>query len=145
MYTLKIRWTRHERVTRNEGTANDAVMTVKVETDGGEVATAGNVVPVAETYMQMVDESTLFIPARTVTVHGAIGVGERLTKFKSWDEGIDGGYMNYLNSFDTGDTGYEDIGRLIHVVNPEGRDEWYLASQAWLLGPSGDTIERVAP
>ncbi len=92
----------------------------------------------------VVDESTLFLPARTITVHAFIAVGERESVMKAWEDSSDS-YFDYLNRVDLGDSGYQDAGRLIHLVTPEGQDEWYLATQAWLLGPNGDTIERIAP
>jgi hypothetical protein len=124
MYTLKIYWTRYETV------------------DGiGGVA----------------DETTLFIPASEVRVHGHIDAGTREQKMKAWDEG-EAGYFNYLSVVGvetttkvddhggevTSRVENEDGGRLIHVIRLDGKQEWYLASHAWLLGPNGDTIERVS-
>jgi hypothetical protein len=117
-YTLKIRWTRF------------------APNDDGQV--------------ELADESTLFIPARTVTAHGFIKADKRESDMKHWTEGEDGGYMNYLSCGTHGNgehkgKQYEDGGRLIQVITPEGNYRWYLATAAWLLGENGDTIERVAP
>ena len=124
MYTLKIYWTRHETVDGICGVA---------------------------------DETTLFIPAHEVRVHGYIDAGTREQKMRAWDEG-EAGYFNYLSvignetktSVDdfggevTSRVETENGGRLIKVVRPGGKQEWYLASNAWLLAPNGDTIERVS-
>ena len=90
------------------------------------------------------DESTLFIAAKAVTVHRHIAPGEREQAMKSWDDNASA-YFNYLCVSDFGATGGEDGGRLIQVITPDGGDVWYLATHAWLLGPTGDTIERLAP
>lgn len=114
MYTLKIRWVRHEK-----------------DAESGVVG--------------VIDETTLFISAVEVRVHRFIAASEREQAMKSWDQ-AGAEYLNYLCRVDLeGDAGYEDAGRLIQVVKVEGDDEWYLATHAWLLGPNGDTIERIAP
>lgn len=126
MYTLKIRWNRFERKTISVGRKPDEAQRVD----------------------SLEDETTLFIPAEEVRVHGAIDAGTREDVMKSWDEN-GSGYYNYLSvtvdaTEDTCTT-REDGGRLIQVIRPSGEEQWYLATLAWLLGPNGDTIERVAP
>lgn len=98
MYTLKIRWTRH---------------------DGGGLA----------------DETTLFVPADEVHVHGFVEVGS--DAMSSWP---DGSYLDHRCVTVSG----RDGGRLIQVSRG-GASTWYLATLAWLLGPDGKTIERIAP
>jgi len=93
----------------------------------------------------MHDETTLFIPADEVKVHAHVPAGERESQMKHWDERLANdpwapGYFNYLSVGPSG----EDGGRLICVVR-NGDQRWYLATAAWLLGPDGGTIERVAP
>lgn len=99
MYTLKIRWTRHEQG-------------------------------------QLADETNLFIAADEVHVHAHIPVGS--DTMKEWPEGS---YFDYRNV--VGSAGDLDGGRLIQVN--KDNSTWYLASLAWLLGPDGKTIERIAP
>lgn len=121
MYTLKIRWTRH----------------AWKELD-----------PPGTSISSLEDETTLFIPADSVRVHGHIPAGKRADVMKHWHES-DGshcapGYLNYLSVTDNGDVGDEEPGRLICVVR-DGEESWYTATHAWILGPDGGTIERVAP
>lgn len=86
---------------------------------------------------KVVDETTLFIPADRVAVHGEI---TSLEKMSAWEEGS---FMDYtiLNECT------KEIlpSRLIEVTKSDGSSTWYLASQAWVLGSTGSTIERVAP
>lgn len=115
MYTLKINWRRWEKV--------------------GDV-------------LGQADETTLFVPAVEVRVHREIETGQRAEAMRAWDEN-GCGYFNYLSSTTITTGGCiesrEDGGRLIEVIMPDGDTRWYLASLAWLLGPNGDTIERIAP
>ena len=124
MYTLKIRWTRHEFVDQ-------------------ELPPDSTHVP--NRIMSLADETTLFIPADEVRVHAMIEPGKRSEAMRSWDEN-GSGYFNYLAQEESADghVGGEQGGRLICVIR-DGVETWYLASHAWLLGPDGGTIERVAP
>lgn len=132
MYTLKIRQTRH---------ASRPMVTVT-----GDNVTLAKVPRIDS----LEDETTLFIEAKEVRVHGFIEAGTRETVMKAWDvDTNDNGYWCYLNTttVETDNTAetHEDGGRLIQVIKSDGEDQWYLASLAWLLGPNGNTIERVAP
>jgi len=97
-----------------------------------------------------VDETTLFIPADTVKVHGGpiIEIDGETPAMDAWDRED---WQDYRNASD--DPRLPDDhpasrkrsnGRLICVTR-DGDDSWYVASKAWLLGPTGATIERVAP
>jgi hypothetical protein len=119
MYTLKIKWTRHDRV-------GDGLAVV-------------------------VDEADIFIAADRVRAGGLIrgddrhGVNDGM---KAWapDQFEDYLCVVYLHDAkdDSKDSSviYND-GRLIEVRNGS-TTTWFLASHAWLLGPNGDTIERLA-
>jgi hypothetical protein len=115
MYTLKIYWHRHVTDEKNVG--------------------------------GIADETTLFIPADEVHVQGVIVDPE--TEMSTWPSGS---YFDYLHEADRVDntrdaqvsTRTKQAGRLIEVIR-SNKSTWYLASSAWLLGPNGDTIERVAP
>lgn len=85
---------------------------------------------------KLVDETSLFVPADRIAVHGEI---TSLDNMKSWEEGS---FMNYTVLNDN--TKEICSSRLIEVVKDE-QSTWYLASFAWVLGPTGSTIERVAP
>lgn len=90
------------------------------------------------------DERFVFIPAERVDVHGTPGGSVDLS---AWGAGE---YVE-LRSTVTDRTGHGDPG-VEHVpesklicVTWEGELTWYAVSTAWLLGPTGDTIERIAP
>ncbi len=96
------------------------------------------------------EEAVMFIPAATVTVRGYfehyIEKDQRgPSTMGTWEPGS---YLNYLDvtRHDYGEDGEtrRHAGRLIEVVN-ENVYSWYLASAAWIMGPNGGTIERVAP
>lgn len=85
---------------------------------------------------KLADETTWFISADRVAVHGEV---TSLDTMKAWK---DDEYLNYtIVNHKT-----EKIlpSRLIEVVKDE-KSTYYLASQAWIMGPDGSTIERVAP
>lgn len=86
---------------------------------------------------KVVDETTLFIPADRIAVHGEI---TSLEKMNAWE---DGSFLDY--SIKNECTKEILPSRLIEVTKSDGSSIWYLASQAWVLGPTGSTIERVAP
>ena len=91
------------------------------------------------------DEMTLFLPADEVRVHAFVPAGERKNVMKHWDERLaaDQWAAGYFNHLCVGPSG-EDGGRLICRVL-DGNQSWHLATSAWVLGPNGDTIERIAP
>ena len=95
-----------------------------------------------ETVVGVADETTLFIAADEIRVHGHIEAGRREDVMKHWHDQADGpGYMNYLSEHADGQ---EMAGRLVVVIRG-GVETWYTASHAWVLGPNGDTIESIAP
>lgn len=85
---------------------------------------------------KLADESTMFIQADEVHVQG-----QQMTSLESMHAWEDGGYFDYAVRVDAEGT---FCARLIQV-DKDGKSKWYLASHAWLLGPDGKTIERVAP
>ena len=93
-------------------------------------------------HAQTVDESTLFIPADTVTVHGEVTKDDEM---KHWPEGSFQDYRVVHHPYAEDNEGISFfVGRLINVVHNNVHTT-YLATHAWLLGPNGDTIERIAP
>lgn len=116
MYTLKIRWMRYER---DEEYARKH--------------------PDASPQFTLADESTLFIPATQVTVHSEV---KSTDEMKAWESGS---YLNYSMPYMDNDPVQKLMKgtRLIQVIH-DNKDTWYLASNAWLLGPDGKTIERLA-
>lgn len=87
-----------------------------------------------------VDETTLFIPADEVAAHGQI---DSLEQMKAWSSSDFKDYSIKSGNRDVND----DImtSRIIAVVVKDEPTVWYLATQAWVLGPNGQTIERIAP
>lgn len=86
---------------------------------------------------EVVDETTIFVPADYVKIHGQI---KSLDDMKAWAEGQ---FQNY--AIKPTETGNEIMSsRLIEVYHNDGYT-WFLASRAWLMGPDGSTIERVVP
>lgn len=82
---------------------------------------------------EQVDESTLFIPADQVSVHGDVKTKKEMS---AWAEGT---YFDYhIDASETAEWG----ARLIQV-DKDGKSTWYLASLAWLMGPTGQTIEKL--
>lgn len=122
-FTLKIRWTIFEVADRNHVVGNER---------------------------QVAEETTMFLPAARVSTHAPIGQydqtdGAKPPTMGTWE--LDS-YQNYLDvSRGSGKDGVDrrHAGRLIELIDDEGRYTWYLASFAWLLGPNGQTIERIAP
>ncbi len=120
MYTLKIKWMRYEPDVKYAELHPDAS---------------------PQTFLA--DQSTLFIPATQVRVHGEV---KSLDEMKAWESGS---YLNYSMPFMDDDPVQKLMKgtRLISVWHEpqgsQGTDTWYLASLAWLLGPDGKTIERL--
>lgn len=86
---------------------------------------------------EVVDETTLFIPSDRIAAHGEI---LSLEKMKAWPSGS---FMDYSI---VNDNSKEIMpSRLIEVLVKDEQPVWYLATQAWVLGPNGQTIERIAP
>lgn len=94
--------------------------------------------------VKLADETTLFIEADEIRVHGTIlNPVEEMTHWIDADTGHPNNGTPFLNYQSTSPDG-RYAARLIQVIR-DGADMWYLASKAWLLGPTGDTIERIAP
>ena len=104
----------------------------------------------------LVDEATLFIPADEITVHGELVAIPGDDPMQGWQ---DGSFLEYRSVvIDDVDVALSSSvpcsvsatrerrndGRLIKVVR-DGVETWYTASHAWILGPTGSTIERIAP
>lgn len=93
--------------------------------------------------VEMKEEYTEFVLADKVVSHSLVDGDNWEQEMSAWQHGD---YFNILSVtyFDNGKTGsvkYQD-GRLI-TVEREGKSTWYLTSHAWLLGPTGKTIERL--
>lgn len=88
------------------------------------------------------DVAEHFIPADKVTVMGH--ADPNLTAWPASD------YRDMRSIFDT-PTGDGEVksepytGARFVEVERNGEHSWYLVTHAWLLGPTGDTIERLAP
>jgi len=93
--------------------------------------------------LELLDENTLFVGADQVHVFSLLSGETWEEKMSAWE--IDS-YTNKLCivNYDHGETGeiVYSAGRLIQVEK-NGEQSWFLASKAWLLGPNGDTIERL--
>lgn len=83
---------------------------------------------------EVVDETTLFISADQVRTHGEI---TSIDQMDSWKEG------SYLDYSIKGEPGQVHWGCRLIVVEKDGKETYYLASIAWLLGANGQTIERL--
>lgn len=131
MFTLKIRWQRvvTQEVSLTAVTTQDAVSSID---HGNHSAVIDSVE----------DEATHFIPANSVVVTGPADPNMRA--WSKYD------YVDLRSHVDTpagdGMMKSEPMGgaRLIEVEHG-GEHSWYLVTTAWLLGPTGDTIERIAP
>lgn len=96
------------------------------------------------------DESTIFVLADQVEVHGPLDGSRQGHDQIIQDWAIHGELADYLD-FTVGLVQTSDgpqrsyhAGRLIRT-DLAGESRWWLASRAWLLGPTGQTIERIAP
>lgn len=85
---------------------------------------------------KVVDETTLFIPADLILVHGEI---TSLDEMENWEAGS---FMDYTI---VNNNTKEILPSRLVEVNQGDTCTWYLASRAWVLGSTGSTIERVAP
>lgn len=81
------------------------------------------------------DETTLFVPADEVKVHGIV---TSMDQMKSWGSGD---FLDYAVRDNDPDAFFS--ARIIEVNRKNDPTVWYLASHAWVLGPDGQTIERV--
>lgn len=113
MFTLKIKWMRYE-----------------LDREYAEKF------PEASPQFILADENTLFIPADIVSVGSEV---KSMSEMNAWESGQ---FQNYCIWTSDPTPQLMNGTRLIHVVR-DGKDEWYLASLAWLLGPDGKTIERL--
>lgn len=97
----------------------------------------------------LADESTLFIPADEIRVHGTIvEIDGETPAMQGWEPD---GWQDYRCVYDDArlPVNHEfatkrSDGKLI-MVRRDNVETWYVASYAWILGPTGSTIERVAP
>ena len=91
------------------------------------------------------DETTLFIPADEIRVHGqVIEIDGETPGMKHWQAADWHDYRHVTDGNLNARGPVHSLGRLI-CVKRDGFESYYVASRAWLLGPSGGTIERVAP
>lgn len=97
-----------------------------------------------QTIDSLFNETLHFIPADRIEVNGTPGSSVELD---AWGAGE---YHEMRSSrIDRTPAGDPDVSflpesRFITVYH-DGDVTFYAASQAWLLGPNGDTIERIAP
>jgi len=94
---------------------------------------------------EVADETTMFVSGDDIAVHALIDTPEQLAGVKdTWERSS--ATLNDYTSMTTDEQGnlVPMPCRLITVVGA-GPDRWFLASQAWILGPDGRTIERIAP
>lgn len=91
----------------------------------------------AEDGKGIVDESTLFLPADSVQVGSEI---KSMSEMKAWEWGS---FQDYSIAANDGDHDFIGGTKLVQVTK-DSKPEWYLTSLAWLLGPDGKTIERLA-
>lgn len=97
------------------------------------------------------DESTLFVLADQVEVHAALDESNPRSHDQIVRDWSGAGELGDYLDFTEGLTSSEDRpspsyhpGRLIRT-DLAGESRWWLCSRAWLLGPTGQTIERIAP
>lgn len=93
------------------------------------------------------DETTIFLPADSVRVHGNVTdiEGDYAVEMNAWAREDWHEYRNVRLYGDgvTQQTTVHEVGKLI-AVTLAGEETYYAASRAWILGPTGATIERVA-
>lgn len=92
----------------------------------------------------LTDEWTQFIEADEVTVFAHIKGDEVEQAMHAWETDS---YQNALGAIHYDGTLQNPQfanGRIIQVKR-NGVSRWVLASRAWLVGPDGKTIERIAP
>lgn len=101
-----------------------------------------NYVTAADGVGGIVDEATHYIPADSVIVQAEI---TDIDQMKAWQREH---YFDYRAVTATESTESRSethvAGRLIQVTHGDNT-VWYIASKAWLIGPEGKTIERLAP
>lgn len=157
-YTLKIRWERHERFPAPDSTQGsidpESFVGVRFhvnalpahfsasagESDGTRTASVA--------MAQLVDAAEHFIPCRRVTVHQRDdSLGE--PDLSEWGELDYADYRHIVYSdhnLGPGETPLRhEPGLLIEYETIDGDFEFVLATKAWLLGPDGQTVERLAP
>lgn len=93
------------------------------------------------------DEHTIFIPADRVDAHSRVRAGELDKIVADWNNSLTPLDI-YLSSSQYESDGETQViqseGRLLSV-HQGGQQQWFIASHAWVLGPDGRTIERIAP
>lgn len=117
MLTLKIKWLRYEKEAKE---LPDLDATIRSHV--------------------VADETTIFVEADEIHSHGLI---KSLSEMHAWEEGT---YYDYsIKTIDletSAETGIQES-RLIQVNRENKPSVWYLASHAWVLGSSGQTLERL--
>ena len=95
------------------------------------------------------DEHVIFVPAERIDTHGAPGESANL---EAWDQDDYGHYVSQCVVTTADDDGNtvttstpREGSRLISTTSEGGETSYWLVSEAWVLGPNGQTIERVAP
>ncbi len=87
-----------------------------------------------------IEEHILFRPAKTVDV--SFEVDQEASELTAWPLGS---YLDYRNIQREDGNDRRMNGRIINVTDENGYTDMYVATTAWLLGPNGSTIERIAP
>jgi hypothetical protein len=95
-----------------------------------------------ETEMVQPNISVYFFPAKLVVAHGYITTSDP-KEMSEWnrEDYEDLRHLHVLEN-ENQKSLERSPGRLLHLQQG-GIDSWYLASSAWLLGPTGSTIERL--
>lgn len=86
------------------------------------------------------DESTHFYPCDSVVAHGAIRGNEVSSQMLHW--GCSDYTVMLSDNFQADGSAVQVDGRLIEYTYDRVA-RWVIASSAWLLGPNGQTIERL--
>lgn len=93
----------------------------------------------------IVDETILFWPADRITVNRCTNPGEMSDSwYASGAVLIDWRSYTDVASSEAGERQYWRDVKLVEIAYGDN-STWVLATQAWLLGPDGGTIERIAP
>lgn len=116
------------------------MFTLKVHCWRSEMRALDTAPPVeSATVESITEQADHFILAEQVSAWGYVTEGD----MSAWEPGS---YVDFRAVHtEDGITRPIEPARLIETRNAQGESRWYLVSKAWLLGPTGDTIERLAP